>query len=147
MRIPNLVSGILTISLAGFFYSKTFNFPQLQTQELGAEFMPRVYCTLLIILGGILIIQGLRDKSEKNQKENTMGYAVMTMLIVLVYLVIIPLLGFYISTVLVVFGLLVFSKVRNKIILFTIPIGTILFIFIFFQKLLKVSIPLGSLFS
>lgn len=147
MKIPNYIGGILTIILAGFFYSRTFNFPNLQAQDIGAAFMPRVYCILLILLGGILIVQGFLDKSENSGSENTMKYAMLSMVFILVYIILVPILGFYISTLLLVLGMLLFSKVRSKVILVTIPIGTILFIFVFFQQLLKVSVPLGSLFS
>lgn len=147
MKKPNYISGLIVIIIAGFFYSLTFDFPKLDNQIIGAEFMPRVYCILLLILGCLLLIQGFRNKKEENDEENTLKYSLGSMLAVLIYLIIIPIIGFYISTILLVFSLLVFSKVRNKIILIVIPIGTSLFIFIFFQMLLNVSIPLGSLFS
>ncbi|CEG22083.1 Tripartite tricarboxylate transporter TctB family protein [Planococcus massiliensis] len=147
MKKPNYISGLIIIIIAGFFYSLTFNFPKLENQLIGAEFMPRVYSVMLIILGSILLIQTFRNKEESDEQENTMKYSIGAMLFVILYVVVIPYIGFYISTFLLVLGLLLFSKVKNKILLITIPVGTSLFIFVFFQILLKVSIPMGTLFS
>ena len=147
MKKPNFISAVLIILFAGFFYALTFDFPKLDSQLIGAETMPRFYCILLIVLGGILLIQSFRDKEEANEEESTMKYSIGAMGFVILYVIIIPFIGFYLSTIFMVLGLLLFSKVKNKIILFAIPVGTSLFIYVFFQILLKVSIPLGTLFS
>lgn len=147
MKKPNFISAVLIILFAGFFYAQTFDFPQLDNQLIGAEFMPRFYCILLIILGGILLFQRSTEKDEGDQEESTMKYSIGAMGLVILYVIIIPFVGFYLSTILMVLGLLLFSKVKNKIVLVAIPVGTSLFIYVFFQILLKVSIPVGSLFS
>ena len=147
MKKPNYIIALLIIIVAGFFYSQTFDFPQLDNQLIGADFMPRVYCILLIILGCILLIQTYRDKDDTEEEESTMKYSIGAMLFVILYVIVIPYIGFYISTFLLVLGLLLFSKVKNKIYLIAIPVGTSLFIYVFFQILLKVSIPMGTLFS
>ncbi|WP_223634619.1 tripartite tricarboxylate transporter TctB family protein [Planococcus sp. 4-30] len=147
MKKPNYISGLIIIIIAGFFYSQTFDFPQLDSQLIGADFMPRVYCIMLILLGCILLIQTYRDKEEADEQENTMKYSIGAMFFVILYVIVIPYIGFYISTFLLVLGLLLFSKVKNKILLIAIPVGTSLFIYVFFQILLKVSIPMGTLFS
>ncbi|QNK87449.1 tripartite tricarboxylate transporter TctB family protein [Sporosarcina sp. resist] len=146
MRIPNMICGLGVLILGSFFYALTFNFPELSVSDTGPAFMPRIYCGLLILFGLILFIQGVLDKSGKVEKEHTTRYAIASMGIILLYIIVMPIIGFYISTLLLVFSLLLFSKVRSKIILISVPIGTVLFIFIVFVKLLKVSIPMGSLF-
>lgn len=142
-----MILGVIVIIIAGFFYAMTFDFPNLNTNDTGPAFLPRIYCGLLVLFGVILFIQGMRDKKEQEEKEKTLGYALASMGIVLVYIIVMPIIGFYIATVLMILGLLMFSKVRSKVILVTIPLGTVLFIFIVFVKLLKVSIPVGTLFS
>lgn len=147
MKIPHIICGLISIVIGGFFYFLTFNFPELETTEVGPAFLPRVYCGLLIIFCVILFIQGLIEKGKEKTEEKTLGYALASMGIVLLYVWILPIVGFYISTLLTIFSLLLFSRVRSKLILISIPIGSVLFVFIVFEKLLKVSIPLGSLFS
>lgn len=147
MKVQNMVLGVILIIVAAFFYAMTLDFPNLNLNDTGPAFLPRIYCGLLVLFGVILFIQGIRDKSEKKEKEKTLGYALASMGIVLAYIIIMPIIGFYIATVLLVLALLLFSRVRSKIVLISVPIGTVLFIFIIFVKLLKVSIPVGSLFS
>lgn len=147
MKNANSISGLIVIIIAGFFYALTFDFPDSSNQAVGAEFMPRVYCIFLFVLGAMLIFQGVREKSHPTQEEDTFKYSAITMLLVLVYLIIIPFIGFYISTFLLILSLLLFSKVKSWIVLISIPVGTNLFILIFFQNFLNVSIPMGSLFS
>lgn len=149
MRIPNLSIGIVVIGIGIFFITNTLEFPELTLEPMGPAFMPRLYSILLIFLGLILAIKALREKKnqENTSVENNMKYVLLSMLIVLIYVLLIPYLGFYVSTLVFCFVFLVFSKVNNKIVLVSVPIGTISLIYIFFDKILKVAIPLGSLFS
>ena len=146
MRIQNMICGMSILILGGFFYALTFDFPQLSAKDPGPAFMPRIYCGLLILFGLIVFIRGILDKNKKEEQEKTFRYAIASMGIVLLYIIAMPIVGFNISTLFLVFSLLLFSKVRSKITLISIPIGTVLFIYIVFVKLLKVSIPVGSLF-
>lgn len=147
MKVPHIVSGIISICLGSLFYYFTLDFPELKTTDTGAAFLPRIYSGLLILFGVILLIQGLRDRTETAKGVQTVKFALITMVIVLAYILIIPYIGFYIATVLTIFGLLFFSRVRKAITLICVPIGAVLFIFLVFEKLLKVTIPMGSLFS
>ncbi len=147
MRLPNLIIGIVTTLIGIFFIANTLDFPNLDLEPLGAAFMPRLYSILLIFLGLILVMQAIRDNKEKKEAKSNVKYALISMFIVIVYVLFIPPLGFYISTFLFTFIFLLFSKVRNKIVLVSVPVGTVLFIYICFDKILKVAIPAGSLFS
>lgn len=147
MKRAELIISIIGLLVAGSFYYFTFDFPKLKMQETGPAFMPRIYCGLLLFLSMVLLVQTIIKKGKEEGKENTLPYAIASMGFILVYIVLIPFIGFYISTLLVVFGLLFFQKVRNKWALIAVPLCTAFFVFIFFEKLLKVSIPLGSLFS
>ena len=146
MKIPHITSGIVSIFIGGFFYFLTMDFPELKNNELGPAFLPRIYCGLLIIFGLILFIQGLLDKNKEAEKVKTFGYALMSMAIVFLYILVLPYVGFYISTVLAMLGLLIFSKVRRVLLLVSVPIGAVLFVYLVFELMLKVQIPKGSLF-
>ena len=147
MRLPNLIIGIVIVLVGIFFIANTLDFPDLKLEPIGPAFMPRLYSILLIFLGLILVIKALREREEKASTESNIKYALLSMLIVIVYVLLIPLVGFYISTFIFTIVFLYFSKVRSKIILISIPTGAIVFIYICFDKILKVAIPVGSLFS
>lgn len=146
----NVISGLVSLILGGLFYILTYGFPDIETDILGPGFLPKLYSILLVIFGLILIINAIvKRKSEINEVKSTNHsflYGLASMLIVFVYILVLPYIGFYISTILVMLALLYFLKVRNYIILFSVSLGTVIFLFTIFEKLLKVPIPSGSLF-
>lgn len=149
VRIPNLIIGIVVIGIGLFFIANTLSFPNITLEPMGPAFMPRMYGAILIFLGLILAITTLKEKKkeENENEEKNMKYVLLSMLIVLTYVLLIPYFGFYIATLAFSVVFLIFSKVYNKIVLVSVPIGTVLLIYVFFDKILKVAIPLGSLFS
>src|SRR5699024_11485902 len=98
--------------------------------------MPRVYCILLIFLGFILLIQGYRDKSENDDKKGTIIHSLGAMITVVLYIIAIPYIGFYLGTFLMVLGMLIFTKIVNKFVLFLVPLGAAVFVYVAFEKLL-----------
>lgn len=150
LKVANISSGIVSIAVGGFFYFLTFSFPDIELDVLGAEFLPRLYSILLILFGLILLVQAVvkKDSEEKDdeQKPSTYIYGLSTIAIVLLYILILPYVGFYISTILAMLALLYFSKVRKVLVLVSVPLGVILFIYVVFEILLKVPVPTGSFF-
>lgn len=150
LKIANIASGIVSIVIGGLFYFLTFSFPKIETDVLGPDFLPRFYCILLILFGLILVIQGVIKKNSNEETEiqrgKTVGYALSSMAIVFLYIIVLPYIGFYISTVLAMVALLYFSKIRKLPVLVGVPLAVALFVFIIFEKLLKVPVPTGSLF-
>lgn len=144
-----IISGILIIITSLFFFFNTFGFKKLSSQIIGPDFMPRLYAILLIALSIILIIQSYRKNEGRDEKSSESGYfkySIITMLLLGAYIIIIPIIGFYISTIIFVVSMLLFSQVRNKIILAVIPVSISIFIFVFFSILLNVSMPSGFIF-
>lgn len=146
----NVISGLVSLILGALFYILTYGFPDIETDILGPGFLPKLYSILLVIFGLILIINAIvKRKREANEVKSTNYsylYGLASMLIVFVYILVLPYIGFYISTILVMLALLYFLKIRNYIILFSVSLGTVIFLFTIFEKLLKVPIPSGSLF-
>lgn len=150
LKVANISSGIVSIAIGGFFYFMTFGFPAIETDILGPAFLPRFYCILLILFGLILVIQAAvkKEAEEKNaeKRSNTYIYGLSAIGIVFLYILFLPYVGFYISTVLAMLALLYFSKIRKLLVLVSVPLGVILFIYVIFEILLKVPVPTGSLF-
>lgn len=146
MKVPHIASGIVSIFIGGFFYFLTMDFPELNNTETGPAFLPRIYCGLLVVFGLILFIQGILDKNKEVKKEKTFLFALLSMGIVCLYIVVMPYVGFYISTALTLVALLLFSKIRSILTLVSVPVGALLFVYVVFELLLKVQIPSGSLF-
>ncbi|NEU30191.1 tripartite tricarboxylate transporter TctB family protein [bacterium LRH843] len=145
MKKVNMYSGLVVILIAAIFYSMTLSFPVQAVEETGPAFIPRIYSGILIFLGILLVIQSLREKNEL-ERVNMMTISLVIGL-VFVYVFFIQFIGFYIATFLFLVTFLWFMKVRKMAVLLGVPISVMLVVFIFFQKILVVPIPLGSLFS
>jgi len=103
--------------------------------------MPRMYSVLLFLCGILLIIQSFK-KSGNIHVENKKLMALIVLLVFL-YIILMPILGFYIVTPVFLFIALWFLKVRRKWSLILVPFLATFSVFLFFQYLLKVPIPLG----
>lgn len=146
MKTSNIIGGTLTILIAALFFYQTYSFPHSSIQLTGPEFMPRVYCMIMIILGVILIISSIKQGEDIEEKQS-MIYSIIAMAITGVYVFMIPISGFYLTTAVLLIVLLLFAKVRSIVTLLSVPAGVLLFIFFFFERMLNVNVPLGSLFS
>lgn len=144
MKMVNLIASFLVLLISGYFYYLTTSFPSINAQVTGPAFIPRFYIYGLICLSIILILQSLKIKNEKVSGNTKM--VLLSMILIVVYVFIIAKLGFYVSTLLFLTLILWITKVRRLLTLVTVPIGTLLFLFLFFQKLLKVSLPTGIFF-
>lgn len=144
MKIANLIGSLVGMAVAVFFFYHTFAFPVVQSQETGPAFMPRIFAVALMILSIILLIQSFFTKEKA--PETKMKMIGLTMGIVLIYLLLIPTLGFYSSTILFVLVLILITKLKKPILLVVIPVAVPLFVFVFFEKMLRVPIPTGILF-
>ncbi len=145
MKKANQIASLIGIAIAMFFFVLTFQFKQIEYQDTGPALMPRLYSGVLIVLALILFFNSYRTK-EKVEKGNV-KMALITMALVLTIVVLIPIIGFYIITPIVIFVFLKICQQTNKKILFGLPIGVVLFIFVFFQKILSVPIPTGIFFQ
>ncbi|HZK55206.1 MAG TPA: tripartite tricarboxylate transporter TctB family protein [Desulfosporosinus sp.] len=141
----DFISSILVICISIMVFYLSLSFKKLEATEVGAAFMPRVYAGALIILSVILFVQSIKSKEDDDSGDFKM--VAITMGVIAGYIVLTPMLGFYISTLVSVLALLLFSRIRKPILLITMPVGISLFIYICFQKLLHVPIPLGKFFS
>lgn len=145
MKRADLISSIIVMAVAIFFFYQTFAFPDTGADsETGPEFIPRIFSTLLMILGIILFIKSFTTKEEAPTTKVKM--IALTIGILFVYMLLINFLGFYSSTILFVLVLLLITNIRKIALLITVPISIALFIFVFFENLLTVPIPTGILF-
>lgn len=149
MKQIDIVWSFITIAIAVFCLSVTYSFPNVTSNEISHASIPRFYAIALIILAIVLLIKTL--KSKANYKENSIrsGWKQVFLIIsiMFLYILLIPIFGFYPMTILFVIGALFIGKIRRFILLLTIPISVVLFVYIFFEKILRVPLPYGSFFS
>jgi hypothetical protein len=98
----------------------------------------------------ILILRNVFRNAEssdcKNEKDLRIPNVLALILSALCYLILIPRLGYYASTLLLLVILMVFFKVRSSLFLFAVPIGYVALSYIVFRIFLRVPLPEGILF-
>lgn len=147
MKTANLVSSLIAIGIAAFFIIMTFQFRDIDFQDTGPAFMPRMYAGMLVILALLLFVNTIRSKEHSKQDKSNLKLVFVTMLLITILISLTPLLGFYILTPIAVFIFLKICKEKSLYIQIGLPIGVVLFVYVLFQKILLVPIPTGTIFQ
>jgi putative tricarboxylic transport membrane protein len=149
MKTANIVSSFIAILIAAFFFIMTYQFKDIDVQDTGPAFMPRLYAGILIVLAFLLIVNSMRSKlkEQKNDSGSNFKLVFITMVLMTGLIILIPFIGFYISAPIVIFIFLKICKQKNLFLLIGLPLGVILFVYLLFERLLLVPIPTGSIFQ
>jgi len=150
---------VLIFSIFNFIYAAKMNTDVIEFELAKPGNYVRLWLVLFSILAIILLIRSLRNKSESVAAPIWHKAAVITVIETVVYLLLLPYIGFYIMTVLYLAGLgLVYThymrvkilkgktlvKEAIKWVLFSILVTIILYFV--FAELLSVILPEFSLF-
>lgn len=137
------ISGLIIVSIALFFLSLTIKMP------VGAARFPKLVLSILGTLGFFLTLSGLRSSviNKDNSKETVSIYSfrnpMIAISLIIFYVVLLTILGFYISTVIyIVLFMLFFQEKRIKNIVLT-AIAINVFVYLLFVVQLKVQLPQG----
>jgi putative tricarboxylic transport membrane protein len=147
MRTANIISSFIAVGIALLFYVMANQFKDIPVQDTGPAFMPQLYAGILVILAILLLINSLKAKGTSKNNSSNSKLVFITMVLVALLVSLIPILGFYIITPIAVVAFLLICKEKNPFILIGLPLGIVLFIYVLFQKLLLVPIPLGKIFQ
>lgn len=147
MRTANIISSFIAVGIALLFYVMANQFKDIPVQDTGPAFMPQLYAGILVILAILLFINSIKAKDNSKSSSTNSKLVFLTMLLITLLISLIPVLGFYIVTPLAVVAFLLMCKEKNLFILIGLPLGIVLFIYVLFQKLLLVPIPLGKIFQ
>ena len=139
------VSGILAII---FYYISSF-FPAPRAGLfVGAATVPKVWSIFLFtvsIIGLILYYKNPRD--EVTKKGKNVKSVINLAFLILIYISLIPLIGFFISTGLFLIASMLTMKYKNYFNLILITTIMLLFMYFVFIKILMVPLPIGNIFQ
>jgi hypothetical protein len=119
---------------------------------LSPAFFPELAFLFLIILSVILLVSSLiRPREEKTEIPKKLDPAQirrvgMILLVLIVYITLIDLIGYYISSFVTLVTLMLIFKVRIWYKILLISATVMVVVFLFFEKGLKVLLPRGFLF-
>ncbi len=145
-----IVFPIIFICFCVFAAAQINALPPLDdTGEVGMGFFPMFCVVIMLILSVVLIARSLFfpqvGKVEVKQlSKNSLLRLICVLLLMLVYCVVYEPLGFYISTYLFGFLLLVFMGERKILYLILFPAALVLFVYAGFVQLLGVVLPPGD---
>ena len=153
-------------------YWGTFNMRALTFSKIGAEFAPRLVAIGIAILSMVLLVQGLKkvklfkelenskvreEEDEKSafeaEEETTSSLqkylsVLKTIVLITLYIALMPVLGFIITTAVYLFIQIIFLAKKNQVnyVLFgSISVGVSLFVYYVFKYLLNLMLPAGIL--
>jgi len=140
-----LLIPLFLIILSVFLYSLTLDFPSGKlSKTAGPAAMPRLWLYGLVIFNGWLLIQQMRLKENLQKKSDANKMQAFGLAgLVLLYLVVLPYLGYYLTTFLFLLTGSYLLRYRRHWLIFATAAGfTVLSYFVFYQ-ILRVPLPLG----
>jgi putative tricarboxylic transport membrane protein len=148
------IAGLILLAISLFLLVKSFQLPSLPIVPVGPGFYPAIVLSFMAAASALLVLQdlmkrrpatvaGAGDAPRRNYRLVVIAFA-----IVGAYVVLLPLLGFRLATVLFVGALQAAldrpRSARQWIVLATIALGTAVVSYFVFERYLLVLLPRGT---
>jgi len=142
-----VLGGIFWIGLVFYFITFALPVPRIAENFNIPSTIPRFWFFLLvpvIILALIPMLKGEEDSDLKSGNLKRLSAVFGTLVI---SLILFQYIGYYISSAIFLFVVIWVLGSRSKIELIAIPVGWVIFSYLFFARLLFVRLPVGELFT
>lgn len=137
----DVVTGIVILLLAAFAYYATFDFAQPQTPWT-AESFPRLICYGMAIVGVVILVGGLfKGKGESKADPKDILRVIGVILAAVIYLFVLPHVGFIPSTIVLLAITLICYTNRNPWMVILVSAISPIIIYLIFRYLLNVRLP------
>ena len=160
-KCRDLILGIVMLLFSGFYLINAFQIktrPKLTPSYASAQIMPVLLGMLLAILSVICIVQGIRkmktaDGTEEEGKKKDKGdimAVVFTFAVIIGYILIMPTLGFILSTLIYLFLQMIIlapAEKRNYLLFAIVAIAFTALVFVAFRIGLQQLLPRGPIES
>jgi len=143
LALAEIISGILFMSLAGWFLLQAHNFPPpLNAMDVGPAVFPQIIAAAIVLFALALLIQGIKTIPVSKKVSIKRGkYLIGSIALIIGYALVIPFSGYYIATALYIPVLLYFAGTRKWQVISIITVAFIIFAKAGFEILLKVPLP------
>src|SRR5699024_12080599 len=124
-----VIGSVIFLIISGLFFVLSMDFPTVvATTDVGPAFMPRMYTVFLALLSIVLLIQGIRENIKKEKSSITnyenIGLVLIIMTLTVVYVFLIPYLGFYLVSLIFIITFLFISRVKKLLPILFVSIFT-----------------------
>lgn len=109
--------------------------------ELSPYLFPLLIAVLLLLLSLVLVAEGLRGEGVGKPDKARWGVMLVTVAAAVAYFLLMPALGFVLSTTLFLLGMFLFLGERRPLVLILVPLLFASAIYLSFGKLLYVMLP------
>lgn len=147
-RKIDLTIGVILIALSVFAFTETLKFPpSLHVTDPGPAAWPRIISVTLFLLSCCFIyfnvIKQPSDVNKEHVEKGSLFNVIFVLLVTLVYIVLMPILGYFLMTAIYLIMLLLIFK-EKKILYYVLLVSGFLSIsYGVFYLLLNVRLPLG----
>lgn len=138
--LTNILIPSCLIALSLVFLVFTFDF---RVEEAGPAVIPRFYIFLILLLSSIVLMQIFSGKEETVPKIERTGLLVSAMAALIGYFLVMPFIGYFLSTFIFIVLMLYMLSYRRKGLIWLIAGGWVIFSYYVFYKLLYIQLPLG----
>ena len=144
----DIVAAIFLLLVSFFVFWISKDFPSSKT-GIGVSTFPKLLAGVLIIFSIIIIIQAIKNssfsKKEPIFKEFKMGHKLIiaVIIILIIYIQTLEVLGFILSSFLLLITLMFIFGERRKIILLLVPLLFSVVLYLVFSKMAMVFLPEG----
>ena len=155
-KCKDLILGIVMLLLSGFyliFAQQIKTRPKLTPSYASAQIMPTLLGAILAVLSIVCIIQGIRqmkapDEAEETKKKGKgdLMAVVLTFAVIIGYILVMPTLGFILSTILYLFLqmlILAPAEKRNYVLFAIVAVVFTALVFVAFRVGLQQLLPRG----
>jgi putative tricarboxylic transport membrane protein len=166
-KMVDIYSGLVLIAFSIAMFISSFSIEKLTVSKIGSDFSPRLVAVLVFVLSIILVFNAIRslkaqkalsksldensvsEKKVNLDKEKANYVAVLlSICLIIVYLFLMPTIGFLITTALYLFcqfNLMALKEKRKPIQLAVIAIITSVSIYFLFKNVFYLMLPAGIL--
>jgi len=140
LRIGNLVFSLIMLSFMTVILFASLQIPHSFSEgDPGPAYVPLIFSAIGIMLSIGIFINSIRDVSKKKFYLNYFFY--IHVLIILAYVFLIPITGYYLTTVFFLIIMFVILRVKNLYIIIFLPVAYVLFVYYVFENIMKIPMP------
>jgi len=150
MKKNDIIAGGIFIALGIFIFTQTATYPSLEKGHPGPGLFPNLLAVLFILFGGVLLLKARKSPSsglieqEVPSRPKKVTNAFFVLGIIALYVAIVNLLGFLITSAVLL--IILMKKLGVNLLRSAVASLVItLFINLIFSKILRVPLPLGIL--
>ena len=145
LKSRDVVEYLAWLAVAAFFYGLSFSFAGSGDAEtLAAEFWPRLFSLILMIVATVHLMRGMGAADEPEEAGPSLLASLKLFVVPILFVILIPRIGFYPSAVLFLVGQLLVLGERRPMVLAATTTGVAAAIFFVFTTLFYVAVPLGT---